>query len=300
MFIYIIGSLCPPGENYWPCQCTRGMVLNSLGIICNGIPTAQVAEIFKAPNETVEIYTFHLEPATTLGEVHIPENFLSYRCVIWELNLKCPSQINDENEKVPITIHPNAFNSSSDYFINLIINNCDLSRLDFSFLNGFHNSRVLNIINPTNIEKADWNLLSPLPSLTQLEIDFGKAAEKCVIEWVRQLRPLTNGLNTFIGHGGVDDKAADRLIQWLLNSSAATLQHLKLYETKITEIPPAISNFKNLEVDLIITCSKDSEIRVLAENSIKINVLPSIIEISNCGIRELQSGAIQGRKRRFI
>ena len=266
---------------------------SSFRLDCEAIPIRQVAEIFKTPNETVGIDIFHLNPATTLGEVHIPANFLSYRHVTENLSLECPSDPN-EIEQVPITIDPNAFNSSSDYLREIIISNCDLGRLDFSFLIGFDLLNFLKIRNPSSIEKANWNLLPSLPSLIQLEITNYKELNNNWNDWTQALRPLTNGLNRLICYASVDDEAADRLVQWLLNSSATTLQRLELRQTKMTKIPPGISNFRNLATELIITCS-DSEMNALEENSIKFEVLPMKIQISGCGIRKLQPGAIQGK-----
>ena len=292
---------CLKGENYWPCQCGREFW--SFSVTCKSITTTQVAEIFKTPNKTVEMYSFHFNGTTTLGSVHIPANFLSYRTLQWRLTLECPSRINDKNEieQVPITIDPNAFTSSSESLKHFQICNCNLGRFNFSFLTGFDRLMSVIIENPTNIEKANWNSLSSLLALDELEIiiDNKEFIQNNWNEWALQLPPLNKELKKFVCHGGVDDEAADRLAQWLLNSSATILEHLEFRETKLTRIPPGISNFENLVSHLIISC-KDSEIKVLAENSIKLNfVIPSEIEISNCGIRELQSGAIQGNNLSF-
>ena len=244
---------------------------------------------------------FHLNATTTLGVVHIPANFLSYRILTWYLTLECPSRVNDQNEidQVPIIIDPNAFNSSANYFKKqLTIWNCDLSHLNFSFLIGFAKLSHIHIINPTSIEMANWEYLPPLPSLIELEIrDDNGVIQNDWNGWTLKLPPLTKGLETFICYGGVDDEAADRLVQWLLNSSATTLQLLDMFQTKLTRIPPEISNFENLIQKLRITC-KDSEIKVLMENSINfVNAPPSEIQISYCGTGELMPGAIQGRYR---
>ena len=288
---------CPKGENYWPCQCGRGWGL-ILTVTCNEISTAQVAEIFKTSNETAEIDSFHLVAATTLGEVHIPADFLSYRILNRFLTLECPSRVNDqnENEQVPITIDRNAFNLSSNVLKYLTIWNCDLTHLDFAFLNGFDKLFEITIMNPSNIEKAKWDLLPALPLLTKFKITIEKdwtRRRNDWKEWVQKLQPLTNGLTRFVSYAEFDNEVADRLVQWLLNSSVATLNYLEMRQTKLTLIPPKISDFQNLD-DLIITC-KNSEIKSLAENSIRFDILPKYIKISDCGIRELQSGAIQGR-----
>ena len=248
----------------------------------------------------MNIYISDLNPTTTLGVVHIPANFLSYRILTGYLTLECPSRVNDKNEieQVPIIIDPNAFNMSSNYLRQLQIENCDLGRLDLSFLSEFENLDKLYIINPSSIEKANWYLLPSLPVLIRFYIQIDKELQNNWNKWVQKLPPLTNGLQVFENNAGVDDDTADRLVQWLLNSSVETLQHLELQNTKLTRIPPGISNFENLG-GLIITC-KDSEIKVLKENSIKLNLLPTLIQISNCGIRELQPGAIQGKNIRII
>ena len=259
-----------------------------------------MSEIFKTPDQTVDIRILYLNPTTTLGKVYIPSNFLSYRIVNAHLTLECPSRVNDqnENEQVPIIIHPNAFHSSSNFLLELNIRNCDLGRLDLSFLFGFENLVTMNFTYPSSIEKANWNFLPSLPVLTNFEIEIHRELQNDWNEWVQKLQPLTNGLEKFICNCGVDDKTADRLVQWLVNSSAATLNNLELRETKLTRVPQGISNFQNLMI-LKITCN-DSEIKVLKENSIKLNVLPSEIEISNCGIGELHPGAIQGKNTQII
>ena len=272
-----------------PCQCSSYQG-NSFTLKCKAIPTQQVAEIFKRPNQTVNIDELELKAATTLGVVHIPANFLSYRKLIETLTLECPSDPN-ENKQVPITIDPNAFNSSVLEKLNIF--NCDLGRLDFSFVAEFRKLRYMMINNASNIEKAKWNQFLILPKYVQLEIRNDKELQNNWNEWVRKLGPLTNGLEKFKCYAGFDDEPADLLVQWLLNSSVATLWHLELQKTKITKIPPGISNFQYIAYDLRITCD-DSEIKVLAENSIKFKDLPFNIEISHCGIREIKPGAIQG------
>ena len=285
---------CPKGENYWPCQCDRGWFFS---VKCKSIPTEQVVEIFKTPNQTVNFFSFNLEATTTLGVVHIPANVLSYRIVSDFLTLKCHRGQN-EIELVPLTIDPNAFNSSLGYLKQLNIWNCDLGRLDFSFLTGFNQLRVFKVFNATNIEKANWNLFPPLPSLKELEFQIDRELQNNLNAWALKLPPLTNGIRKLVLFASVHDDEADHLVHWLLKSSVATLQHLELQQTKLTRIPPRISQFENLIDSLIITCD-DSEINVLIENSIKLNILPSVIEISQCGIDELQSGAIQGKSSFF-
>ena len=224
--------------------------------------------------------------------MQIPANFLSYSILTGFFILECTGRVNEKNEieQAPITIDPNAFKSSSNSLQNLVIYNCDLSRLDFSFLTGFDQLLGLGIVNPTSI----FNLtLPPLPSLLKLAIIVWNENWNWN-EWTQILHPLTNGLHEFTFIAGVDDEAANRLVQWLLNSSATTLQRLELLQTKITKIPQGISNFENLFDRLIITCN-ESEIKVLAENSINFfNGLPEEIQITRCGIGELQPGAIQG------
>ena len=271
---------------------------SSLGLNCKAISTKQITEILNTPNQTVEIDIFLLEATSTVGEIHIPANFLSYRIITDLLNLKCHGKQKNEKQQVQITIDPNAFNLSSKTLRELCIINCDLEHLNFSFLTGFNQFRVLKIKNPSNIEKVKWNHLSLLPNLKELEITINEELQNDWNEWnnwnawTLQLRSLTNRLEKFTCYAGVDDEAADRLLQWLLNSSVKSLEFLEMNQAKITRIPPGISKFQYL-IDLKISCN-DTKIKMLAKNSIKFNILPQTISIYKCGISELQPGAIEG------
>ena len=166
-----------------------------LSVTCNKISTEQVAEIFKTSNQTEKIANFHLIATTTLGEVHIPANFLSYRIITWVLTLECLIRINDKNgnEPVPIIIDPNAFKSSFNDLNQLIISNCDLGRLDFSFLAGFTQLNQLKIENPFSISNIKWDRMPKLSSLNKIEMFTDKQFE---IDWTIYAYDLKDLLNT--------------------------------------------------------------------------------------------------------
>ena len=176
-----------------------------------------------------------------------------------------------------------------------MIQNCNLDRLDFSFLAGFQQLQELAIAYSINIGKAGWARLPPLKSLQRLHIeDREMPTNSSNNGFADNLPPLSRGFSEvrLIGIGFSGDEMADRIIQWILNSSADTLKILGIsYWGNLTRLPRQLYFFKNLNY-LWLIC-QNFEIKIIEEQSLSLSAR-SYFAIHDCGVREIKPGAFQG------
>ena len=235
---------------------------------------------------------FYLEPPES-EELKIPAHLLgTHRALQLDIACSTPITMIKNNEKMMLTIDQDSFRSSLETLQRMYINNCDLSRLKFDFLAGFDKLQVLHIQTSSNVGKARWNDLPPLPILKYLKIGTTKPADWN--EWAINLPTLVNGLMVIVLTGGsLGNDATNSIMQWLLESSLETLEQIEMLGTQLTRIPRQLSYFKRLS-GVTIGC-RGSNILVLERSSFKFSVPVRSIEIFDCGIQELKPGAFQGR-----
>ena len=265
-------------------------------------PIAQVFEqrSFSDPYVSFERFAPHPSSPDGQHQLEIPAQFLASEINCKFIKIKCSSVIissDDEGnvinkKKMRLAIDLNAFSpitrNSAQY---LWIEHCDLSGLDFSFLTGFNQLQELIILHPSNIGKAKWDLLPPLPALQHLYIDDGEFSNNT--EWAKKLPPLVHGLSEIhlIGMGMARYEIVESIFQWLLISSSETLKILEISSWhNLTRLPSQLPLFPNLN-HFKIDCS-NFEIAVIKELWLPSGA--SKIKIEQCGVLEIEPGAVRG------
>ena len=293
--LFVLARHCPDGENYWPCKCDEGIFIQS-EVFCRNIATSDISKVF-LKNSPVDLISFTLIGNENGDQLNIPSHLLASHTSAL-LNIECCSSpdeeyINSVKFRPKITIEPDAFSSTSKKTESLLLFNCDLGSLDFLFLSGFDQLARIRIRRSFNIGKANWHSLPPLPALQNLCIEDDQLHPNN--SWADNLPSLINGIEelSLIGVGFSGDETAERILQWIHQSSAETLTDVELINwSKLTRIPRWLSFFRKLE-RLEIICD-NFEIQVMEENSIVFNAPIRRFALQNCGVREIKPDAFQG------
>ena len=282
---------CPNGEKYFPCSCDINY------ISCENVPPSEIANVFRKTSPK-DLYDFTIKgSSSTANELNLPAHFLAYH-TFRGLDLYCSSSLNDDNKnstaiRPQLTIDPDAFSSTRNVTTSLFICDCDLSRLNFTFLDRFDQLKKLTILNSPNFEMAYRGGFPLLPALEELYIqDENGNLNIC---WADNWSPLKFGISalSLVGVGFSGDETADRILQWIHRSSAETLTSIELINWEnLTRIPRWLSYYKKLE-SLRIICD-NFEMPIIEENSIVFNASIRLFSLENCGIKEIKPGAIQG------
>ena len=262
---------------------------------CVYVPVKDIANVFnvKVPNPANNITILNLRPSTD-EFVNVPAHILGSHKVTNVLSIACSNR--QEVKKNKLIIDPDAFSLSGLLTKLLYITDCNLEFLDFAFLVPFSKLFEVDILFSSNIGKANWSTLPYLPALIKMVI-YDDNPPDLNNHWSTNLPPLKRGLFCveLKGIGFSGDKVADRIFQWLLDTSAKTLDVIKIERWgNLTRIPSRHwSSFENLRY-VMLSCD-NFDIEVIEENSILFGdaCLDKII-IKNCGIRMIQPGAIKG------
>ena len=139
-------------------------------------------------------------------------------------------------EEICPDIHPEAFRSSKDFIKELKMSSFNMMMINFTFLEGFDQLKVLSIWHCVNFH------LTSLPSLKML-IELRISYCKGLNEWMH-FPSLTNGLEIIgLPGNGLTDNSADRLFQWIVNGpSKITLSRVDLGSNALTRIPHHIQS----------------------------------------------------------
>jgi len=226
---------------------------------------------------------FHSIKLTLLGEDElIPENILGNKKTE-QLMIKH----NDGSNRV-IKVDVNAFQSTKYYTKILELKNIDSSQLDLGFLFGFNQLTDLTFHTFHHIQKS-LPTLPLLPKLTELYFKNVTGFNDSIITFPTL---STGGLKTFrFRYSGMHtDASVSRMLNWILFSSAKTLEYLSIDSVGITEIPSQIPSFTalkrlNLESNTITTI-KNGELRF--------SVPVSFLYLPVNKINSIEPGAFQG------
>ena len=184
-------------------------------------------------------------------EIHLPAHLLAYHTSLF-LNLECSinqKMTNSTKIRPQLTIDPDTFSSTRNTTEYLYIWRCDLSRLNFAFLNRFDQLKLLNIYQSFNVAMADWGSLPPLPALEELYIgDDGTNPNN---SWAGNSLPtFEHGIKkiSLVGIGFSEDETAKRILHWIHRSSAETLTHVEFKNwNNLTRIPRLLLGFLHLD-----------------------------------------------------
>ena len=184
-----------------------------------------IANVFrKIPAHHLRMFTFEYGLAKHEEEMHLPANLLAYH-TSESLDLKCSKKpkINSTTVRKQLTIDRDAFSSTRNVTESLYIWDCDLSLLNFAFLDGFDQLELLKIHHSSNVGMADWGSLPPLPSLQQFFIDDNGMHPNN--SWADNVLPsFEHGIKklSLVGNAFLGDKTAERILKWIHKSSAQT------------------------------------------------------------------------------
>ena len=178
---------------------------------------------------------------TTIGFLQIPAHILGAHKITNQLNVVCWN-------RERLTIDGQAFWLSAESARSLIVRDCDLEDLDFSFLDPFDSLEEMTITRSPNIRKAKWAHLPPLPALQKIDIADENMPD-LTSPWADNLSPLKSGLSSIelTGIGFSGDDTADDIFQWLLKRSSETLKSIKINRwSNLTRIPRHWPSFKRI------------------------------------------------------
>lgn len=257
-------------------------------ILCGLVSIDMVQEVFRRTKRTTfNTITLNLRFPDEL----IPADVLSNkRAEI--LNLIGPS----EDEKIELNVDSNAFRATKNLTKTLFIHNFDGNKLDINFLSGFDLLTNLTFDTVTNIQDF-FQKLPPLPSLTVLVLNYVSGLVD-----IQTLPTLVNGLK-FIGLSPHqedevwNDETVDSILEWLLLSSANTLEQLSITENDyLTKVPSQIPSFKALNY-VRLTSTK---IYRIPTASFVFSVPVVALRLNHNSIKTIQPGAFRGKIMQYL
>lgn len=151
-------------DYYSPCECiTYSEEPVSIGIICRDVNSFSVVqEVFRRPTTAKEIQTFDLRIPTSEINNTIPSDLLN-STVVKSILLDC------YNELTYLRIDPKSFSASTDDNEFIGIENCDLSLLNYKFLENFTALNYLLYFNVVSLSSS-WVSLPVLSSLAMIRV----------------------------------------------------------------------------------------------------------------------------------
>ena len=269
---------CPSNDDYSPCTCFGGDSIFP-SITCNQVPISAVVIAFAQAIAVNVPLRFTLTPSPT--DIFLPDNIMGTNKFAETISIRCPTAT------YKLQVSPNAFRSSMMYTTSFFINACDLSAIDMSFLTSFNNLTYLSFITSTNVQYALETLSYSLPSLCSLNFYNTKGLNQTV-----KLPPvLANGLNDIdMGFSGLDDEAANRILDWVVKSSNATLTTIYLDKNHLTKIPSQIPEIKMLN---FLDISSNQIVSVLS-GALSFTAPVTRISLKDNNISTIQPYSFQG------
>ena len=199
-------------------------------LTCQDIPIDVVENIFKEKTESkanaTDCFALYIPP---MDNLLIPADLLTDTFVTNRILLQ-----QDISENTRLRIDPAAFMSSRNFLRIIHIVGFDVGELDFYFLQGFQKLDFLIVSYCINIHLANWTTLLDLPSLTSLEIANSRSGLE---EWTLFPTHLKGLRLISMTENGIDTPTMDRILKWILDSSASTLKQLNIAKNAMTQIP---------------------------------------------------------------
>jgi len=226
-----------------------------------------------------------------LSETFIPEDVFGTKRIL-DIWIEFSPVFVDRS--LSLQVDTDAFRSTKSYTEKLTITYIDCTLLDLSFLSGFDKLTHLNLWNINNIQIC-LPRLPPLPKLNRLEFKYATGMNHLL-----NIYPtLTNGLKVFWFYGWrpdndktYNDETIDHIMDWLLLSSANTLEEMLIIDmNQMTRVPHKVASFKALKKLLLY----DNNISTIKSGELSFSVPVSLMSIYGNGIEEIEPGAFQGK-----
>jgi len=219
------------------------------------------------------------------GDEFIPADILGDKKTEF-LMIQC--NYDDQDPVALLKVDVNAFQSTKHYTKFVSLRNIDSSQLDFGFLSGFNQLTDLMLNKIRHIEKS-LPTLPRLPKLSYLELYNVTGFNESVITFPTL---ASGGLKSFafVVSGEHTDASVSRMLDWILLSSAKTLEILNIDYVGITEVPSQIPSFNALrDLNLI-----GNSISAIKNGSLSFSVPVTKIFMWSNNITLIEPGAFRG------
>lgn len=273
-------------EDFSPCSCLVPIGSTQPRINCNGIPLDKLAFIF---NETSSIIDLVVKlPSEPSSSSKIPPRLLGHQptIILSSLSITCP-----KNDYI-LKVDPKAIQSAANHTASFMINNCDISHLDLTFLSGFNNLTKLSIIRSIGLHQS-MPTLPKLIKLAVLDIRYCPGLD----EWKIFPRIHSKGLKEIklvaeMETSNYEDAMfLELMLNWAVNTSSTTLNTLHIINGGFLHVPKQISSFKvlkNLQI-------KNRMIGTIPSGGFSFNSPVLMLALSSCQIARIDPGAFQGK-----
>jgi len=275
---------------YTPCNHTNGFV------ICDKVPLEEVQKLFKRTvSSKLASVQLILQPYI-FSETYIPEDVFGSKRILHIL-IEYPDVV--VNSSLSLQVDADAFQSTKSHTNQFTINIIDCTLLDLGFLSGFDKLIYLDLANIDNIQHC-LQSLPPLPKLTTLYFKYFTGMNQ-----LNTFPTLTNGLKDFRFFGDVykiretqNDETVNRIMEWLLLSSANTLETMAMVEmNQVTQVPHKIASFKALRK---LWLRDNNNISSIKSGAFSFTAPVSFLSITDNGITEIEPSAFRGTHNNFI
>lgn len=272
---------------YKPCECYTFLPQGEMQITCRNLSPQQVFDVFtqdSIPSSDITYFVFEMSDP---NQTYIPANLLGSRKVLSSINL----QWTGADTEGLLMINPDAFRSSDESLLYLIIDGFNVQNLEWSFLEGFDSLLALQMSNLVDVKKLASSLTNFGSNLTHLYAY--NCTELTDIPGVISALRVAEFSNTTIGI-----ESASKILTKLLKVNE-TLERLVFDYAPIQIIPGEMNMFSNTEFLAI----KNAEISIVQEGAF--NVSPSIfspqhirqISLSNNKITKIMPGAFGSKEK---
>lgn len=304
-------AVCSP--YYWPCSCELSKESKSRGqlvIRCNEVKSNVIVKAVFERTPQVDIHSVYVKVRKSEGNEPIPRN-LFHSNIVRNLYLTC------ESNKTLLQIGRDAFHSSRFFLEHLHLDNCDLSRLDYSaFLFEFHFLRTLTF--SRSILFTNWNqalrfprlislktlgvtdssgfvmpiylMREKIPYITDLVVDNLKNSTATLQKLTKTLKGYPLRLENISMNGNqIENMDAEIYLSQLVTQTSESLQSLSLKDNNLTQLPK-IDKFPKLTILKLDNNKLNSENFSLSQlNGTKLKSL----SLSSCDLQTLKPNALK-------
>ncbi len=183
-----------------------------------------------------------------------------------------------------MTIHRNAFRSSSDTAQEFFVYECNVGSLTWLFLRGFTKVNLLHLEGATNIQSL--GTLPSLPSLKRLTMADCKGFSSLFIF----PGPSLNGLQSLIMTENVEltDGRAESILATLIGVTSLEMVSLK-NNTKITRIPNTLANLVGLHSLDLSLCNVSS----IPSGSLSFSANVKLLDLTNNSLSDIPNNSFE-------
>lgn len=220
--------------NYSPCTCTL-FGDRSVQLDCDQVSVQDVQDILNRTT-TRDLYRFDWILPRAEVAANLPENFFSDK-QSGIIRIACSLYSSTQ-----LSIHPDAFRSSSGYTNQLILSDCDLEPLTFEFLTDFQVLLQLNIYSSRNIQGLQN--LPALPHLQEFDV-FDCTGFDRFTTFPLNSSPVLETLK--LNSNQLDDRVVSLILNAIAGSSSGgTLSYLSVSNNRLTLVPEQLSSLSQL------------------------------------------------------